>query len=123
MNINIRATNFELTPEIQAYLDKKLESVDKLIDTNDSSAYAHVELGKISRHHKSGDIFRAEINLSLKGQQIRAEAEGEDLYKAIHEMKESLVREVDKMKERKLSLLRRGLQRAKRLIRGNRDIK
>ena len=59
---------FDFDPDIESYLDKKMESIEKIIDPNDTSIYCQVELGKTTNHHKSGDIYRAEIN--FKGGQF-----------------------------------------------------
>ena len=45
MNIKIQGTRIELTPDIKAYVEKKLEAVDKLIDPRDESVMYEVEVG------------------------------------------------------------------------------
>ena len=76
---NIKATNIELTQEISDYLDKRLQSIEKLIDPNDTSAIFDVEVGKTTNHHQTGSIFRAEINLHIALKQFRATSEEETL--------------------------------------------
>lgn len=107
-----------ITPEIQDYLDKKLSSLDKLINPNDTSVSCQVELGRTSNHHKSGDIFRAEFNLMKDGRQFRAVSEGETILVAMDEAKDELIRELKTFKSKQMSLVRRGGAAIKDMIRG-----
>ena len=83
MNIKIRSANFELTAAIKDYIDKKISHLEKFLN-KDEEILCEVEIGKTSRHHKSGPIFLAEINIKCPGiKQIYAVAEEADLYSAI----------------------------------------
>lgn len=119
MKINIKATNLELTPAIQDYAEKKIQSLEKFFRSNSNTVFAAIELGITSHHHKSGDIFRAELNLSdtATGEHHYAEAEKDDLYAAIDEMKDKAERECVSLKDKKLSLVKRGASRIKKMLR------
>lgn len=108
MNINIKATTIELTPAIKAYVEEKVAMLGKLIDPADTSAHADVEVGQTTKHHQSGDVFRAEINLHVAGANLRAESERDDLYAAIDEAKDELMRQLRKEKTKRTDLVRRG---------------
>jgi putative sigma-54 modulation protein len=102
MKINIKATNIDLTEAIRLYVEKKLRKVEKkLIDPNDTSALCDVEVGMTTRHHQSGDIFRAEYNLSIAGDFVRVEAEKTDLYAAIDKAQNELYRALRSRKNKK----------------------
>lgn len=118
MNINIQGTHIELTDSIRDYLDKRIAGLDKMVDSETAEANAQVELGRTSSHHKSGDVFRAEINITVEGKYLRAVSEKEDLYSAIDDMKDEIFREVKKHKDRHRSLVRRGSHRMKNMMRG-----
>jgi len=118
MRINEKGTNMEITGEIKNYLYKKLEHLQKFIDQADESVLCEVELGKISNHHKNGDVFRTEINLHIAGKNLRAESEMEDLFASIDIAKDELVRALQTNKDKKVSLLRRGGTQVKNLIKG-----
>ncbi|MEK7589902.1 MAG: ribosome-associated translation inhibitor RaiA [Patescibacteria group bacterium] len=105
---NIKATNIELTQEISDYLDKRLQSIEKLIDPNDTSAIFDVEVGKTTNHHQTGSIFRAEINLHIALKQFRATSEEETLFNAIDKAEKEIVNEVRRAKGKKQRLLRKG---------------
>ncbi len=113
-----KSTNFEMTPSISEYVEKKLESLNKFIDPNDESVIVRVELGKSSNHHRSGDIFRVEINVSGAHKDARAVAEREDLYSAIDEVKDSILAELRSKKEKQQHFIRRGSQKLKNLMKG-----
>lgn len=117
MQINIHAKNIELTGAIKAYVNEKIGSLKKILDT-ESLVLAEVEVGQITKHHQQGDIFRAEINLKVDGQFFRAEVVKDDLYAAIDELKDSVMMEVRKNKTKKESLFRRGAIKIKRMLRG-----
>jgi len=97
MQINIKATKMELTPAIEATVTEKIEGLKKYFD---NIIEADVEVGITTSHHHKGDIFRAEINLTVPKTVLRAEAETDDLYKAINEAKDKLKNELVKYKER-----------------------
>jgi len=123
MNIRytIKTTNMELTDAIDSYVENKLKAVQKLIDSNDTSAHADVEVGKTTKHHQHGKIFRAEINLHIAGSNIRAVAKEENLYSAIDVMKDEIMRRLRKVKTKRKDVARRSAAVAKRKI--NRSIK
>jgi ribosomal subunit interface protein len=118
MNIHIKTTNLTLTPDIESYLDKKMESMEKIIDPNDTSIYCQVELAKTTNHHKSGDIYKAEFNFRKGGEQFRAVSEQETLMAAIDLAKDELVRELKSHHSKEMTMVRRGGAAVKNLIKG-----
>ena len=118
IKINIKATGIQLTPAISDYASKKVEILSKLIDPSDESAMCDLEVGKTTGHHKTGDVYRAEINLRVAGKQLRAVAEKENLYAAIDAMKDEISHELKSYKTKKFTLLKKGGQRIKQILRG-----
>ena len=116
MRINEKGTNMQITAEIKDYLYKKLEHLEKFIDPTDESVLCEVELGKISRHHKNGDVFRTEINLHIAGKNLRAEAEKDELFASIDVAKDEMARELKANKDKKVSLLKKGGSKIKGII-------
>jgi len=117
MKINFKATNLELTSETLDYCREKLDGLDKLLAV-DESVFLEVELGKTTRHHKQGEVFRAEMNLRTAGRRFRSEAVAEDLYTAIDEVKDELSSEVKRYRKKRGTLIRRGGRLVKDFIRG-----
>lgn len=94
----------ELTEGIRRHIDEKIGGLEKLKENIDSSSIARVEVGITTKHHKSGPIYRAEVNLSVPGKRLlRAEAEAPDLYQAIDEVKLALEKEINKYKKSAVS--------------------
>jgi putative sigma-54 modulation protein len=116
MNLNIKTTNISLTPAIRDYFEKKIMSLDKLVDFDRDNVLIQVELGKTTQHHHKGDFFRAEVNLRVSGNNYRAVVEKEDLYAAIDGVKDVLTQEVKSGKQKRMSIVRRGAQRVKDML-------
>lgn len=118
MRINIKTTNMELTSAISKYVEEKLQSVEKFaIAHKNEEPLVEVEIGKTTNHHHSGEVFRAETNLSVRGKQFRAVSEKTDLYAAIDDMRNELVRELNSHKDKTRTLFRRGAAAVKNLLR------
>ena len=116
MKINERGVNMEITGEIKDFLYSKLAHLDKFINPNDDSIICDIELGKTTNHHKSGDIFKVEINLFMDGKTLRAVSEKEDIMSAIDVVKDEIIREIKISKDKKISLVRRGGAKIKGLV-------
>lgn len=119
MNINIKSTNIEITPTIRDYVEKRINGLEKFIHhAVDDSVQAWVEVGRTTRHHQTGNVFRAEMQIRVPRyeQGIRAEATCDDLYAAIDEAHDELKLELEKVKSKKISLVRKGARLFKRLI-------
>jgi|SRR3989344_4635864 len=118
MKTNIKATNIHLTPEMSDYLQKKIDMLDKLIDPADTSVSCNVEVGKTTNHHKTGDVFRTEINLMKDGKYFRAVAEEGTLNASIDEAKDEVMSEIISHKTKRQTLLRRGGATIKNILKG-----
>lgn len=116
MIINIKATNIELTPAIEGYINKKLESLSKFGGGGEVSVY--VEVGKTTNHHKQGELFKAEINLGLNGKKFFTDSEKDDLYKAIDEAEQDLIRQITYKKDKEKTLFKRGAISVKKMLKG-----
>ena len=116
MNIKIRSVNFELTPAIDEYITKKISSLEKFLEKKDG-ILCEVEIGMVTKHHKSGDIFKAEINIMVPGgKQIYAVAEESDLYAAIDIVRDEAEREIVSVRNRYKTLFRKGASQIKNLL-------
>lgn len=101
MKINIKATKIKLTDAIKGYAQEKMDMLDKNLGSIPVTN-CDMEVGLTSAHHNKGDIYRAEVNLSVPGEMIRVEKTEKDLYKAIDKVKEHLSRSITKYKEKKI---------------------
>ncbi len=116
MNINIKATGIELTPAIREYAEKKVLALEKYI-SKDADTNVQIEVGKTTKHHKGGDVFRAEIKVIGAGLDLYAFTEKEDLYAAIDLAKDEVIRELQHSKGKNLKMFRRQQQAIKDALR------
>ncbi|MFA6476046.1 MAG: ribosome-associated translation inhibitor RaiA [Candidatus Paceibacterota bacterium] len=116
MRINIKASGIELTPALSSYVNDKVAMLDKLL-INDPAAYADVEIGKRTNHHKTGEWFFGEINLHTAGKIIRHVEEKDDLYAAIDKVKDGLAEDISTSEKKKNTLFKRGSRAIKNLFR------
>lgn len=114
----IKATNTTLTPAITSYVENKLSKGvlgkfsghSKILDVS-------VDIGKTTEHHNNGEIFRAEINVQVKGKILRAVSDKEDLYSAIDDVHDEIVEVLKEAKEKKDALWKRGARSIKKMLR------
>lgn len=117
MIINIKVTNIELTPAIEKYVNRKVGGLKRFAkDREEISAY--VEVGKTTNHHKQGELYKAEINLSLDGKKFFTDSEKEDLYSAIDEAENDIIRKITYKKDKKNTLFKRGAMSVKKMLKG-----
>ncbi len=109
----LKATNIELTDEMESYVNKRVQSLDKYLSGGE---LAHVEVGKSTNHHKNGDVFRAEIRLTYEGKHLYAVAEKGDLFSAIDEARDDMVGLITSRKERMKAQFRHGAQKVKNMM-------
>ena len=119
MQLRIKNTNFEMTGEVREYLNKKLEQFEHFLDSKGSNVAWDVELERIVKSQQTGKIFRAEFNLTVGGELLRAEAAAESMMAAIDEAKDELKREYTKSNALHRRMARRGGRMVKDFIRGN----
>jgi len=99
MQIQITGTKLDLTEALKSYIEEKLSSLSRLISSFESNTEVLVqfELALTTHHHKQGNIYRAEANLSMPGHpSIRVESNTEDAYEAIDKTKNILKHELSK---------------------------
>ena len=118
MKINIKATGIELTQAISDYVYKKISSIEKYLDKSNTDVIAQVEVGRSTRHHKTGNIFRAEVHITGMGLDLYAVSEMEDLYAAIDVVKDEIVHNVVQSKGKRQTLAKRGAGMMKNIMKG-----
>jgi len=117
MNIHIKTIGISLIPSISDYVNKRLESAARFLE-NDPSADCAVEVGKSTKHHKNGDVFRAEIHIVAAHRDIYAKSEQSDLYAAIDAVRDEVMHRLTSDKGKRLSSIRRGGTAVKNMIKG-----
>jgi len=121
MQINLQGKNIELTEAIKDYVLKRVTNLGKLltkIEEKEGQVLVHFEVAKSSNHHKGGEVFHADCLIKIDGKDFYGSADKEDLYEAIDHVKDSLYNEINKHKDRRQTLFRRGASSVKRMMKG-----
>jgi len=119
MNINIKATNISLDEPLRVWVNEKFFELKKLLVPFEQKGEKReltqlfVEIGKISKHHNKGDVFRAEAQIHLPKKSLRAEAVNVDLRTAIIEVRDELGREIKKYRGKRVVKARKWARFAK----------
>lgn len=115
ITVSIKTTHIDLTPALRDYTEKRLQAIEKYTG---SDASISVEIGKTTDHHKHGDIFVAEVNITtVLGKQYRATSRKSDLYEAIDDVRDELVQVLTSAKGKKEALWKQGARKIKSLLR------
>jgi len=76
-----------------------------------------VDLVLESRHHKKGDVWRADVTLAIPGSTLRATEPGSTIFEAIDAVADEILRELKKVKEKAKTLETRGARSIKKRAR------
>ncbi|MCX6738302.1 MAG: HPF/RaiA family ribosome-associated protein [Candidatus Parcubacteria bacterium] len=116
MKVNIKTTNIELDEALVVWVNDRIGELDRILGAfgpesvstgEKEKVEAFVEIGKISKHHLKGDVFRAEVQLILPKKSLRAVARDNDLRVAINIAKEEIQGEIKKYKGKRVTRARK----------------
>lgn len=115
MEMHIKTTNLTLTPMIEKWVLDKIATLNKFITNLDKKGVVEcwVEIGKTTKHHRKGDVFKAEINISLPGNLLRVDVVEKNLKLAIARAKDEMQRQLKKYKGGMQAKQRRGARNIK----------
>jgi ribosomal subunit interface protein len=123
MDTRIKATNYEMTPDVESYLDDRLKTLERFIGADLDSVRCEVELGRDAGRPRHGaNIWFAEIAIIVPGRErIYARNNSESVNGAIDDVKEEVERKL--LRERKLHrrIYRKGGAMLKNLMRFGRE--
>ena len=107
MKILMSTKNISLDDALDVFVKQKIGGLEKFIKDPNDLVEVRVEIGKPSKHHRSGRIFYAEVNLKMGGKLLRATCQHEDLRNAIVDVRNELQKQISKFKEKKSDLARK----------------
>jgi ribosomal subunit interface protein len=118
MNIQLQATNLDLTDTLRTTIHDKLDDALRALGSVPREVvHVQVEVEKTTRRHpqerEDERLYRAEANVTVPGRLIRAEGSGDDAERAVVEMKHHLSREIRSWREHLIDARRRGGREAK----------
>lgn len=114
--IHTKALNVELTKRTEELIEQKLSVLERLLPHGETDMSCEVEVEKVAEHQQ-GKIFRVEINLYIAGTLHRAEATEEQIEQAIDNARNELRNELQHTHGKRQSLVRRGGQALKNMLR------
>ena len=118
MDVRIKATDYQMTSETDAYLAPRIQSLEKLLGADSDVARCEIELGKDAGRPRHGaNMWFAEIHIKYPGGSVYARNNSESVYGAIDDVKEEVERQLRKGKRLHVRMMRRGGALAKRLLR------
>lgn len=91
MQLNVTGRQLDITTSLRNYVESKMQRLEKHYD-NITNVHVILEVDK-QRH-------KAEGNIRIRGGELHADAEGDDMYASIDAMVDKLVRQVKKHKEK-----------------------
>ncbi len=112
----VKATNINLTPSVNEYLETTLGSLDKLVQNMSEPVEMRVEVGRSTFHHKKGEVFFAEANLSIGKTLLRSKMESFSIQAAIDGARDELRNEIYKFKGKKETVFRRGARSVAKML-------
>lgn len=119
MEIRTKSTNYELTPEVEKYLEGRIETLTKLLAEKAGIARCEVELGRDAGRPRHGkNIWFAEMRIIVPGEgDVYARNNSESINGAIDDVKEEVEQQLRKQKRLNVDFLRRSGAALKRMMR------
>jgi ribosomal subunit interface protein len=112
--IQITSTNIDITPALRDYTEKRLGALKKYAQ---GAPTIVADIGKPSAHHQGGEVFEAKVMVRTPlGQEYYATSQKADLYEAIDDVRDELMRLLTADKKKHDTLWKRGARRIKQLI-------
>ncbi len=99
MKITLKGKDLQLTDSLYTYTDRKiLTPLKKRLENSkgENAVTVDIELLRDTKHHKKGEVFRAEVNIMIPPKKmLHAEAKGEDIREAIDLLEEAIIRKLE----------------------------
>jgi putative sigma-54 modulation protein len=111
MKISIKGTHLDLTPSLKQYVEEKVGNLDKLMEPIET----RVELER-DQHHRTGEVFRAEVTMLAGSKVIRAEHSSDDIYSSIDLVVPKLKEQINKFKTKRSTIQKKNARSQKRKI-------
>ncbi|HUY62222.1 MAG TPA: HPF/RaiA family ribosome-associated protein [Candidatus Paceibacterota bacterium] len=117
MRTSIKATKYELSPETEALVEKKLAAPLRLMGGADDTALLEIEVEEAPPEGRSSEPCRLVARLSVDGEVYRAEAVKPNPESAADRVRSQLEAEIRRDRGRGRKLWKRGGSALKRMLR------
>ncbi|KAF2955227.1 ribosome-associated translation inhibitor RaiA [Marinitoga sp. 38H-ov] len=95
MEYKLFTKNIELTAALEDYLEKRMEKIDRVFKKHDE-----LLMSTDVRVEKDRELFKVEVTSHLKGNIMKVEERGTDLYEVIDRVSDAYERKLKKFKEK-----------------------
>ncbi len=118
MDIRIKTTDYQMTPDVATYLDEKIASIEKHLGSEAGHARCEVEIGLAAGGQRHGaNMWFAEFNLILSGNNtIHSTNNASNVNTAIDDAKEEVLAQLRTEKAVNRREQRKGGADAKRMM-------
>lgn len=117
MDIRVKTTAYEMTPETSDYLDERIASLEKFLGSDADVTRCEVEIGQDGGHRHGDNLFFAEFHILYPGGSIRSTNHSESVRGAIDDAKEEAARQLRRERKAHIRMWRRSGAAFKRLLR------
>ena len=117
MNITIKTTKHEFTPEYEALIEKKLTAPLRLLGEEGDTALLEIEIDQAPPEGRSSEPYRLVANLSVNGKVFHAEAVKPSPEIAADTVRRELEAEIRHSRGRARRLFKRGSSALKQMLR------
>ncbi|MEX0918426.1 MAG: ribosome-associated translation inhibitor RaiA [Candidatus Paceibacterota bacterium] len=119
MKHNVKITGIELSPALAQHIESAVWRIGRFADKNDEGAMAQIEIGRISDHHRSGAIYKAEFTVRLSHlNSLHAGENDFDIFTAVNLARKEIVRQIKTARKKQKTMEKRGGRRLKDALRG-----
>ena len=117
MKKNIKFKKVKKGDLLETRTDELINKLSKFLKVRNEDAFrCEVELSKTTNHHKHGEIYKVDVNLTVYGQLFRNECEAENLVSALDKCFLNLKEEIKKWKNKKQTKQREGNSKLKKAM-------
>jgi ribosomal subunit interface protein len=119
MDIRVKSTDYQMTPEVSDYLDQRVGQIEKTLGAESGQTRFEAEIGRAEGHHKQSEYhYFAEFQLMRPGTaRLVASNHEPTVNAAIDNAKDELMRQLRQDKKLHSRLWRKSGAFAKRLLR------
>lgn len=118
MDIRVKATNYEMTPETSAYIDGRIKALEKMLGSDAQVSRCEVEVGRDAGNQRHGaNLWFAEFLIIYPGGSVRATNRSESINGAIDDAKEEATRQLRRERKIHIRMWRKSGAAFKRLLR------
>ncbi len=102
MRITVTASHIDLTDPFKLFIERKIGTLARFVKRfeKDGEITVFVTVSRATRHHKHGNVFRAEATMRVLGKTLQAEHYDIEARIALDRVKEMLKQELQRAKEK-----------------------